>query len=125
MAEVMVNGMVIGAQLAGMKVGRNPTLIPQAHSLREVDLDAPISPTRFQRLKMNLDTGAAVNACPLNFGPDCAGDRRFHTTASDECILDGGALEIPRLQRKWLQSISARKTPGCSLSSMQCGRVCM
>ena len=43
---------------------------------------------------MNLDTGAAVNTVPLNFGPDGAGDGRFCRTASGEWILDGGAWQL-------------------------------
>ena len=46
---------------------------------------------RFEWEKMNLDTGAAVNAFPLNFGQDGEGDGRFHRTASGECIPDSGA----------------------------------
>ena len=53
-------------------------------------------PKRFG-VKMNLDTGAAVNTFPLNFGPDGAGGGRFHRTASGECIPDCGALAIPRM----------------------------
>ena len=43
---------------------------------------------------MNLDTGAAVNTFPLNFGPDGAGDGRFYRTASGEWIPDGGAWQF-------------------------------
>ena len=34
-------------------------------------------PKRFEWAKMNLDTGVAVNTCPLNFGPDGAGERNI------------------------------------------------
>ena len=44
---------------------------------------------------MNLDTGAAVNTFPLNFGPDGAGDGKFYRTASGEWIPDGGAWQFP------------------------------
>ena len=40
---------------------------------------------------MNVDRGAAVHTCPLNFGPDGAGYGRFYRTASGECIPGGGA----------------------------------
>ena len=44
------------------------------------------SPKRFERVKMNLDTGAAVNTFPLNFGPDGEGEGEgegsFYRTAS-------------------------------------------
>ena len=33
---------------------------------------------------MNLDTGAAVNTFPLNFGPEGAGDVRFYRIASGQ-----------------------------------------
>ena len=49
------------------------------------------SPKRFGWVKMNLDTGAAVNTFPLNFGPD--GDGRFHRTSSGECVFDYGAWQ--------------------------------
>ena len=52
------------------------------------------SQKRFEWVKMNLDTGAAVNAFPLNFGPDGAGDGRFHRTASGGWIPDGGAWQF-------------------------------
>ena len=60
-------------------------------SLGGVDLGATSSPKRFEWVKMNLDTGAAVNTFPSNFGPDGAGDGRFYRTASGEWIPDGGA----------------------------------
>ena len=44
--------------------------------------------------EMNLDTGAAVNTSPLNFGPDGAGDGRFYRTASGEWIPDRGAWQF-------------------------------
>ena len=43
---------------------------------------------------MNLDTGAAVNTFPLNFGPDGAGHGRFYRTANGEWIPDGGAWQF-------------------------------
>ena len=45
-------------------------------------------------MKMNLDTGAAVNTFPLNFGSEGAGDGRFCRTASGEWIIDGGAWQF-------------------------------
>ena len=39
-------------------------------SLGGLDLGATSSPKRFEWVKMNLDTGAAVNTFPLNFGPE-------------------------------------------------------
>ena len=46
-------------------------------SLGSFDLSAMSNPKRFEWVKMNLDTGAAVDTFPLNFGPDGAGDGRF------------------------------------------------
>ena len=54
----------------------------------------PVVPKRFEWVKMNLDTGAAVNIFPLNVGPEGAGDGRFYRTASGERILDGGAWQF-------------------------------
>ena len=45
-------------------------------------------------MKMNLDTGAAVNTFPLNFSPEGIGDRRFYQAASVEWIPDGGAWQF-------------------------------
>ena len=45
---------------------------------------------------MNLDTGAAVNTFPFNFGPEGAVDGRCYRTASGECIPDGGAWQFQR-----------------------------
>ena len=36
-------------------------------SLGGFDVSATSSPKRFERVKMYLDTGAAVNTCPSNF----------------------------------------------------------
>ena len=60
-------------------------------SLEGLDVSATRSPKRFEWVKMNLDTGAAVNTFPLNFDPEGAGDGRFCRTASGEWIPDGGA----------------------------------
>ena len=63
-------------------------------SLGGLDVSATSSPMRFEWVKMNLDTGAAVNTFPLNFGPEGAGDGRFYRTASGERIPDGGARQF-------------------------------
>ena len=60
-------------------------------SLGSLDVSATIGPKRFEWVNTNLDTGAAVNTFPLNFGPQGAGDGSFYRTASGEWILDGGA----------------------------------
>ena len=51
------------------------------------------SSKRFERAKMNQDTGAAVNTCPLNSGLDGAGDGRFCRNSSGDWIPDGGAWQ--------------------------------
>ena len=50
--------------------------LPQAYFHLEVLIsDAMSSPKRFEWVEMNLDTGAAVNTFPLNFG--LGGSRRW------------------------------------------------
>ena len=86
-AGVMMNGMMTGVRLDGTKVGNKRMTIPEAHfSLGGFDLGAMSSPKRFAWVKMKLDTGAAVNTFPLNFGPD--------GTANGEWIPDGGAWQF-------------------------------
>ena len=60
-------------------------------SLGGSDVSATSRPKRFEWVKINLDTGAAVNTFTLNFGSEEAGDGRFYRTASGEWIPDGGA----------------------------------
>ena len=74
------------------------------------------SPKRFERVKMNLDTGAAVNTFPLNFGPEGAGDGRFYRTASGEWVLDGGAWKIQGYDENGLlRSLNGRLTKCCAV----------
>ena len=80
-----MNGMMRGVLLDSTKVGNKRMTLPQAHFHLEVlDVSATSSLKQFEWEKMNLDTGAAVNTFPFNFGPDGAGDRRFYRTASRE-----------------------------------------
>ena len=51
------------------------------------------SPKRFDWVKMNLDTGAAVNTFPLNFGPDGAGDGRFCRTVNGFLMVELGSFK--------------------------------
>ena len=51
-------------------------------SLGSLDVCATSGPKRFEWVKMNLGTEAAVNTFPSNFGPEGAGDGRFYRTAS-------------------------------------------
>ena len=60
---------------------------------------------------MNLDTRAAVDTFPLNFGPDGAGDGRFHRTASGEWIPDDGAWQFQGYDENGLlRSLNGRIT---------------
>ena len=63
-------------------------------SLGSFDLGAMCSPKRFELVRMNLDTRAAVNTFPLNFLLEGAGDGRCYRTASGESILDGGPWQF-------------------------------
>ena len=86
-----MNGMMTGGLLDGTKVGTTYDTSASPFSLGGSDVSATSRPKRFEWVKMNLDTGAAVNTFPLNFGPEEAGDGRFYRTASGEWIPDGGA----------------------------------
>ena len=66
--------------------------LPQAHY--RLGVSATSSPKRFEWVRMNLDTGAAVNKFPLKFGPEGAGDGRLYRTASGEWIPGGGAWQL-------------------------------
>ena len=80
-------------------------------SLGGWDLGAMSSPKRFEWVRMNLDTGAAVNTFQLNFGPDGAGDGRFYRTASGEWIPDGGAWQVRGYDENGLlRSLNGRLT---------------
>ena len=66
---------------------------------------------RLEWLKMTLDTGAAVNTFPLNFGLEGAADGRFCRTASGEWILDGGVWQFQGYDANGLlRSLNGRLT---------------
>ena len=74
---------------------------------------------------MNLDTGAAVNTFPLNFGPVGAGDGRFHRAVSGEWIPDGGAWQFHGYDENGLlRSLNGRLTGAhkvsCSAAEIAC-----
>ena len=78
-------------------------------------------------VKMNLDTGAAVNTFPLNFGPEGAGDGRFYRTASGEWIPDGGAWQFQGYNENGLlRSLNGRLAGAhkvlCSAAEIACQR---
>ena len=60
-------------------------------SLGGLDANATCSPKQCEWVKMNLETRAALNTFPLNFGPEGAGGGRFYWTASGEWTPDGGS----------------------------------
>ena len=93
----VTNGTMAGVLMNGItKVGNKRMRLPQAHFHLEVWMSVPpVVRGGLNRVKMNVDTGAAVNTFPLNFGPGGAGDGRFFRTASGEWIPDG-----PRIRRK-------------------------
>ena len=73
--------------------------LPQAYFHWEgLVSSAMSSPKRFERVKMNLDTEAAVNTFPSNFGPDGAGDGRFNRTASGVNVFLTVELAVSRLR---------------------------
>ena len=78
MAGVLMNGMMTGVLLDGTKVGNKRMTFPQAHFHLEVWMTVP-------PVKMNLDTGSAVNTFSLNFGSRRSRRYgRFCRTASGE-----------------------------------------
>ena len=83
-AGVLMNGMMTGGLLDGTKVGTTYDTSASPLSLGGSDVSATSRPKRFEWVKINLDTGAAVNTFPLNFGPEEAGDGRCYRTASGE-----------------------------------------
>ena len=75
MAEVLMNGMMSGVLLDVTKVWNKLMTLLQAYFHLEVWISVPrVVRSGLTGVKMNLDTGAAVNTFPLNFGPDGAGD---------------------------------------------------
>ena len=94
-------------------------------SLGGLDVSANRSPKRFGWVKVNLDTGAAVNTFPLNFGPEGAGDGRFYRTASGEWIPDVGAWQFQgHDENGLLRSLNGRLTGVhkvlCSAAEIAC-----
>ena len=81
--------------MARRLIGNKRKTLLQAHFHLEVWISVPREVrSGLNWVKMNLDTGAAGNTFPLNFGPDGAGDGRFYRTASGEWIPDSGAWQF-------------------------------
>ena len=76
-----MSGMTTGVLLDGTKTYDTSA---SSFSPGGLDVSASSNPKRLEWVKMNLDTGAAVNTCPLNFGPEGARDGRFYRTASGD-----------------------------------------
>ena len=71
-------------------------------------------------VKMNIDTGAAVNTFPFNLDPEGAGDGTFHGW-----IPDGEAWQFQGNDEKWFTQISEWKTHGCTPSVVhRCVSIC-
>ena len=107
----------------GRHEGREQTYDTSARSfsLGGLDVGATSSPKRFEWVKMNLDTRAAVNTFPLNFGPEGAGDGIFYRTASGEWTLDGGAWQSQGYDENGLlSSLSGRHKVLCSAAEIAC-----
>ena len=131
MDRVLTKGTMAGVSMSGMMTGVllddkgwEPTydISASSFSLGRLDVTAASSPKRFEWVKMNLGTGAAVNTFPLNFGPEGAGDGRFYRTASGEWILDDGAWQFQgHDENGLLRSLNGRLT-GVHKSFVQCGR---
>ena len=120
MVGIVANGMMAGVDAwnddwssVGWHEGWEQTNDTSASSFSRggLDLGATSSPKRFEWVKMNLDTGAALNTFPLNFGPEGAGDGRFYRTASGEWIPDGGAWQFQGYDENGLpRSLNGRLT---------------
>ena len=123
MAGVLMNGMMTGVLLDGTKVWEQMCdTSASSVSLGRLDVSATSCPKRFEWVKMNLDTGAAVNTFPLNFGAEGTGDGRSHRTAIGEWIPDGGAWQLQGYDENGLlRSLNGRLT-GVHKVFLQCGR---
>ena len=71
--------------------GQTYDISSNSFSLGGVEVSTTSSPKRFEWVKMNLATGAAVDTFPFSFGPEGAGDGIFYRTASGEWIPDARA----------------------------------
>ena len=74
---------------------------------------------------MNLDTGAALNTFPLNFGPEGAGDGIFYRSVIGEWILVDGAWQFQGYyENGLLRSLNGRLTGAhkmvCSAAEIAC-----
>ena len=84
MVGIAMNGMMARLLMNGTTKVYDTSA--SSFSLGGLDLGATSSQKWFEWMKMNLDTGAAVNTFPLHLGPEGAGDGRW--------IPDGGAWQF-------------------------------
>ena len=94
-------------------------------SLGGLYVSAKSSPMRFEWVKINLDTGAAENTFPLNFGPEGRGGGTFYKTASGAWIPDGGSWQLQEHDENGLlRSLNGRLTDAhkvlCSAAEIAC-----
>ena len=66
------------------------SIAPWRYTVSRHDVSATSGPKRFQWVKMNLDTRAAVNTFPLNFSPEGTEDGRFHQAVGGGWISNDG-----------------------------------
>ena len=114
-----------GWSSVGWHEGWKQTYDTSASSFSLGGLDAKSGPKRFEWVKMNLETGAAVNTFPLNFGPDGAGDERSYRTASGELIPGDGAWQFQGYDENGLLRSLNGRLPGvhkvlCSAAEIAC-----
>ena len=118
----MTSGVLLGWD-EGWEHAYDTSAISFAHG--GLDVSVTNSPNTYERVKMNLDMGAALNTCPLNCGPEGAGDGRFYRTASGEWIPDGGAWQFQGYDENGLlRSLNGRLTGAhkvlCIASEIEC-----
>ena len=127
MAGVRMKGMTTVVLLDGTKVGNKRMTLPQAQFLLGLVVNATSSPKRFDWVKMNMDTGAAVNTNPLNFVLEGAGDGRFYQSSNGEWIPDGGTWQSQGHGENGLpRSLNGRLTDAhqvlCNAAGIACKR---
>ena len=86
---VRLGGMTDGVQLDGENWDQTCDNSAISLSLGSFDLDATSSPKRFERVRANLDTGAAVNTFLLMFGPEGAGNQGCYFL-----VVDPGRFKV-------------------------------
>ena len=86
---VTLDGMTDGVQLDGENWDQTCDNSAISLSLGSFDLDATSSPKRFEWVRVNLDTGAAVNTFLLKSGPEGAGNGGCYFL-----VVDPGSFKV-------------------------------